>query len=248
MQYNFTDPESRILKGADVTLQFDKAEYPGESDTARCASCNQPIADSYYLADGGPYHPTCRPVQAQSSLPKDTHTAYARALLFGCGAAVLGLVLYSTFAIMTGWTIGYLSLAVGYMVGKGMMAGSRGIGGRRYQVAAVLLTYAAVSLSAIPIMISMMPKERPAQHQNLAEGKQPAAQEQRPHVSTNGAMAALGVLALIGLASPFLELQDPVHGLIGLVILFVGVRIAWRLTAAKIPEISGPFANQSVTS
>jgi hypothetical protein len=36
--------------------------------------------------------------------------------------------------------------------------------------------------------------------------------------------------------------------LIGLVILFVGVRIAWRLTAAKIPEISGPFANQSVTS
>jgi hypothetical protein len=61
-------------------------------------------------------------------------------------------------------------------------------------------------------------------------------------------MAALGVLALIGLASPFLELQDPVHGLIGLVILFVGVRIAWRLTAAKIPEISGPFANQSVTS
>jgi hypothetical protein len=191
--------------------------------------------------------PTCA-VQVRSSLPKDTHAAYVRGVVFGCGAAVLGLVLYSTFAIITGWTIGYLSLAVGYLVGKAIMKGSRGIGGRRYQVAALLLTYAAVSLSAIPIFISMMPKEQSVQHQSVAEGKQPGPEGQRSQISPGAALAALGYLAVFGLASPFLELRDPVHGFVGLIILFVGIRIAWRLTAAKIPEISGPIANQSVTS
>jgi hypothetical protein len=51
---------------------------------------------------------------------------------------------------------------------------------------------------------------------------------------------AIAVLALIGIASPFLDLQDPVHGLIGLVILFVGIRFAWRFTAGRTLAVSGP--------
>jgi hypothetical protein len=53
--------------------------------------------------------------------------------------------------------------------------------------------------------------------------------------------AAIGYLALLGLASPFLDLQDPLHGVIGLVILSVGIRIAWRLTAGSETQILGPF-------
>ena len=48
-----------------------------------------------------------------------------------------------------------------------------------------------------------------------------------------------------GLASPFLELQDPIHGILGLVILFVGLRIAWQLTAEKKLDILGPFSKSS---
>ena len=45
---------------------------------------------------------------------------------------------------------------------------------------------------------------------------------------------ALGVLALIGLASPFLELtENTLSGIIGLVILAVGIQIAWKMTAGK---------------
>jgi hypothetical protein len=52
----------------------------------------------------------------------------------------------------------------------------------------------------------------------------------------------LGKLALFGLASPFLELAgNPFGGLIGLVILFVGIRIAVRLTARRPAEVFGPF-------
>jgi hypothetical protein len=55
-------------------------------------------------------------------------------------------------------------------------------------------------------------------------------------------LAGIGVLVGIGLASPFLELADPVHGIIGLIILFVGMNIAWRMTAGTAkPAIEGPY-------
>jgi hypothetical protein len=56
---------------------------------------------------------------------------------------------------------------------------------------------------------------------------------------------ALGMLAFAGLASPFLDLENPVHGIIGLVILLVGMRIAWQLTAQKPIDIVGPFNNSA---
>jgi predicted lipid-binding transport protein (Tim44 family) len=242
-----------------LTPQFGKAEYVGDPGTDRCAACSQPILSEYYRVNGTMVCPTCVS-SAQSTLPKDTHGAFMRAVLFGCGGALLGLILYSTFGIITGLVIGYLSLGVGYLVGKAMMMGSKGIGGRRYQIVAVLLTYAAVSTSAIPIAISMQSKQRREQKQRLADeqrqfekesGQQPSeatpaqsepAAESSQHPRVNLA-AALGYLALIGLASPFLELQDPVHGFIGLIILLVGIRIAWQITAARLPEISGPFQN-----
>jgi hypothetical protein len=58
---------------------------------------------------------------------------------------------------------------------------------------------------------------------------------------------ALGMVTLIGLASPFIELQDPFHGAIGLIILFVGIRFAWRQTGAPKIDIVGPFQNRAPT-
>jgi hypothetical protein len=56
------------------------------------------------------------------------------------------------------------------------------------------------------------------------------------------------MLVLIGLASPFLELQDPLHGMIGLVILFVGIRIAWQLAQGTSIQILGPFKSPTPAS
>jgi predicted outer membrane lipoprotein len=250
-----------ITPDSQSTPQFGKAEYVGDPRTDRCAACSQPIVSEYYRVNGSMVCPTCSS-SAQSALPIDTHAAFVRALLFGCGAALLGLILYSAFGVITGLVIGYLSLAVGFLVGKAMMMGSKGIGGRRYQVVAVLLTYAAVSMSAIPIAISMRSKEDrelSRQRRNLAQQPGNGAAESssdnaQSKTSTESAehprmgfAAAVGYLAMIGLASPFLDLQDPVHGFIGLIILAVGIRIAWQITAARLPEISGPFQNSPAT-
>ncbi len=213
--------ENRLTNGAP---QFGTAEYAGSD---RCKSCNQTVAGTYYSVNGVKVCSSCAQ-RLKGQLPKDSHQAYARGLLFGGGGAILGLVLYAAFGIVTGLLIGYVSLAVGYIVGRAIRMGSKGVGGRRYQVAAALLTYAAVSMAAIPMGIAQF-----------------ADQGRSSPKSATGLAAALGSLALLGLASPFLELQDPIHGVIGLVILFVGIRIAWRMTAGSPVEVLGPFVNNS---
>jgi hypothetical protein len=232
--------------------QFDKAEYVGTPGEERCRFCNQPTPQQYYRVGGAMACGTCAEIARQQT-PNDSHSGYMRALLLGIGAAILGLIGYAAFGILTGWVIGYLSLGVGYIVGKAMMFGSKGIGGRRYQITAVLLTYAAVSMAAIPIGISQMSKAkektqqeqlRDEQTQFEKENGQPPQNSvpQQPAAKKMSLGAALGSLALLGLASPFLELQNPVQGLIGLVILFVGIQIAWKITAGRPAlNIEGPF-------
>jgi len=239
----------------DNVPQFGVAEYPSAPGTDICKSCNQPAVGSYYRVNGAVACERCKE-QLEAQLPKDGHAAFVRGLMFGVGGAILGLILYAAFGIITGLEIGYISLAVGYIVGKAMRMGSRGIGGRRYQVVAVILTYAAVSMSAIPIGISQYAKEKKAQpqahvpkppsadHESVNPGlaPTPAPQPEKPKM---GLGAALAGLAVLGLASPFLELQDPFHGVIGLVILLVGIRIAWQLTANPKIEILGPFVSKN---
>ena len=241
------------------TPQFGTAEYASEPGSERCKTCNQPLGARYYRVNGVLACENCvEGLKAQT--PRDTHARLIRGLLFGVGGALLGLIIYSAFGIITGLAIGYVSLAVGYIVGKAMLKGSGGIGGRRYQVAAAVLTYAAVSMSAIPIGISQYIKsksEKQAQVKQIPGSKagvtpapasdsdsdgDDSADSSTPKVSIG---RAIGMLAIAGLASPFLELQDPVHGVIGLVILVVGIRIAWQLTAEKPIDIVGPFNNSA---
>jgi hypothetical protein len=241
--------------------QFSTAEYAATPGSERCRSCNQTLGSQYYRVNGALACSHCAE-QIKLRLPQDSRSAYVRAVVFGFGGAILGLALYSAFGIITGLVIGYLSLAVGYIVGKAMMKGSNGIGGRRYQIAAVVLTYAAVSMAAIPIGISQIIKQKKAEKQTLLEhapvsarsGQPPQAEpaadtnEPNPPASSKPKIslgAALGMLAIAGLTSPFLELQDPVHGVIGLIILLVGIRIAWRITAGVKVDILGPFKTSS---
>jgi hypothetical protein len=208
------------------TPQFNTAEYPATPGADSCHYCQRTIGARYYRVNNRMACPACTE-QAALAVPLESHAAFMRALLFGAGAAVAGLALYATIEITTGWIIGYVSLAVGWMVGKAMMAGSKGIGGRRYQIAAVLLTYAAVSMAIIPVILS------PVFHSG----------------TRMISVGALGQLAFIGLASPFLALQNGIHGVIGLVILSVGIQIAWRITAGKPGTgIIGPFSTTPLAS
>lgn len=209
--------------------QFATAEYAPDKPALTCAACKRPISGSYYQINGLPACAECTS-KIQAKNPPDSHAAFVRALLFGIAGAVVGFALYVFVALATGLAIGFVSLAVGFIVGKAMHLGSGGVGGRRYQIVAALLTYIAVSMSAVPIAIHQMRQHTPAQVSATTEQSAP------PH----NIAKAIGVLALMGVASPLLDLQDPTHGIIGLIILFVGMRFAWRFTAGRNLKISGP--------
>jgi hypothetical protein len=231
--------------------QFGTAEYSGKPGVDCCKTCNQSLGSPYYRVNGVLTCAYCGE-QAKLRQPKDSHQTFLRGLLFGVGGSILGLVLYSAFGIIAGLVIGYISLAVGYIVGKAMMKGSGGVGGRRYQIAAVALTYAAVSMSAIPMGISQYIKQQKEQKHGLVKlapppnissqpspltGTSPYVAPPEPsaakpcavgndttppqvpesHKPKMGFGTALGMLAMAGLASPFLELQDPLQGAIGLI-------------------------------
>jgi len=231
--------------------QFATAEYASGAATVKCAGCQNAISGQYFSVNGATACAQCtQKIQAQ--MPKDSHGAFVRAVVFGVAGAVVGLAAYVAFALATGIVIGWASLAVGFLVGKAMSLGSGGVGGRRYQVVAVLLTYLAVSLSAVPIALYEM-RQHPSQAtaseaaarasdaavQSGEATAQPGASPAKPREAMS-AGGAFGVLALVGIASPFLELEDPVHGIIGLVILFVGIRFAWQFTAGRKLNVTGP--------
>src|SRR5260370_19276466 len=209
---------------SDGVPQFATAEYSGKSNETKCKACGNLINGAYYQVNGARICSTCAQ-QIKDKIPKDSHTAFGRGVLFGIGGAILGLGIYVGFALATGWMIGYISLAVGYIVGKAIVMGSGGLGGRRYQIAAVLLTYIAVSLAAVPIAISQHMKQKSVQqHAQMGD----SATVQAPKLSP---AKAVGLLAMLGLASPFLALSNPAQGVIALAILFVVIRISWPVTA-----------------
>ncbi len=155
--------------------QFSTAEYANVPGTERCRICGSVIAGEYYRVNTQMACSKCAG-EARQGQPADSHAAFARGLLFGAGAAVLGLILYATVVIVTGWSIGYLALAVGWLVAKGIMKGSNGMGGRRYQIAAVLLTYASISMAAIPIGVGYFAKHREARTTHSQPAADPSIQ------------------------------------------------------------------------
>jgi hypothetical protein len=255
--------------------QFETVEYNATS--GNCALCNQPIGSTYYRINGEQACAKC--AERERAAQQDNAKNYSRALAFGVGAAIVGMIGYAAFEIITGWIIGYVALAVGWLVGKAMLAGSKGKGGRKYQITAAILTYTAVSVAAIPVMVYHIAKEKKqpshAQVQPIAPAQQaPASQasggegeapvtpatssdpsaettattspepESRPAKAEEPKMGfakAMGMLLLLGLASPFLELASPLHGIIGLFILFIGIQIAWKMMAKPKLQIDGPF-------
>jgi hypothetical protein len=143
------------------------------------------------------------------TLPEDGSSGqsvvFVKALLFGAVGAAVGSIAWGLFSL-THFMVGIVAIAVGWLVARAMMTATGGVGGRPYQIAAVILTYFGCSFGDVLGAI----------------------------LQDHG-FASLSpvVLVVIGLAGPFLQLSNPINGLLGLFILFVGMRAAWRLAAGS---------------
>lgn len=144
-----------------------------------------------------------------------------RAIAFGLGGAAVGALLYAGFIYLTHFEIGYLSIVVAYLIAKAMMAGSKGEGGRPYQISAMALTCFSVAAANALLLYWNFSKQAPIR------------------LSIHN----LFILMRFGFEEPFLEFHDSVAGaLITLFILFIGLRAAWRMTSGDPNAVQHPFA------
>ena len=151
------------------------------------------------------------PYVAPGQAPLPAHagqvaTTFPLALAFGFVAAVVGSIGYALVGL-TGFMVSIVAIGIGWLIAKAMMTATGGVGGRPYQIAAALLTYFAVSCGELihPVW-------------TLAHSGRALA-------------LMMPLLLKFALFGPFLELNDGINGVLGLVILGVGIRAAWRMAA-----------------
>jgi hypothetical protein len=234
-------------------LRFDEP-VPGP-EIPSCARCQSAITAAYYEVNG---HVVCAGCKSAVEQPPggSSTSRLLRAAVYGLGGAILGAGIYYAILAITGYEIGLVAIVVGWLVGRGVQTGSRGMGGWAYQTLAVALTYLAIVSTYIPFIVKSAleePSKASAAAAAPAAGTpapgadsvtvEPAAaittdSTQRP--MTAGRFA-LGLLALIAIAAaaPFLA---GVENILGLVIIGFALYQAWQMNRRTPLTINGPFA------
>ncbi len=130
-------------------LTFDATAAPG---AATCTQCGSALRGSYHLIGESMVCGKCR-YAAEGQLQSGTGAAgLLRAVLFGTGAAIVGAVAYYGFVKITGYEWALITAFVGIGVGMAVRSGSRGHGGRKFQLVAVALTWLAMGGSHLPFL------------------------------------------------------------------------------------------------
>ena len=237
-------------------LQFDTAipSVPADAGSHQqgvtCVACQRSILDKYYDANAQSVCESCRNEIALHAETPRGWGVLARAGLFGVVAAILGAILYYAVIAITDFEIGIVAIAIGYMVGYGVRVGTRGRGGRRFQVIALLLTYWAVGLAYTPFVFSALSNEDATQQASTnttASADAPApdapdALDAPVESDASNPLLALAVLFALPFALPVLTIVSSLPGgLISAAIIAFGMHQAWRMTGVPHVVITGPY-------
>jgi hypothetical protein len=169
--------------------------------------------------------------------------------IFGLGAGIVGAAIYYAVIALANLEIGIVAILIGYMVGYAVRKGARGRGGLRFQVLAIMLTYCSVALAYTPILFKQAMEDRTAQksaaagtgEKNAPASSEVSAAETRSPESRSVVLALLALLGLI-VALPVLVVMGSFpSGLISAIIIFIGMKQAWRMTGAPQLTILGPY-------
>ena len=109
--------------------------------------------DTYYEADSRVICASCHARLVRDSGNAQSNGRLSRALAFGSIAAAIGAGIYFGLLAAVGREMTVVLVLVGFGVGKAVRMGARGRGGRKYQWAAVGLTYLAIVATYVPFVL-----------------------------------------------------------------------------------------------
>lgn len=238
--------------GSPPPLQFDTAisSIAPSSAVAQgvtCASCQRAITDEYFDVNGQSVCEGCRTQLSQLTQSPRSWGLFVKAGVFGVVAAILGAMLYYAVIAITNFEIGIVAIAIGYMVGWAIRKATGNRGGRRYQVLALVLTYWAVGLAYTPLTFqALADAEKKEQAEKAAAVATPAPEAPAATGSRDDSgmniLVALGILFGVSLALPVVAVFGSLPGgLLSALIIGIGMRQAWQMTAIPPLLISGPY-------
>jgi hypothetical protein len=228
-----------------MDVQFDKAEFTTPAAaTSGCVACQAPITGAYYEVNGQTVCASCT-AETQRALGGTPGAAgFFTALAGGIGGGIAGALIYYAVLAFTGYEIGIIAIAVGFLVGKGVNWGTGGRGGALYQAMAIALTYVAIVSTYVPGVIKGVREHESAEQ---AKASAPASPSTPATPASSGAasgdgerasVAGLALFAILMLALPFLA---GFENIIGLVIIGIGLYEAWKINKRVPLAVSGPF-------
>jgi hypothetical protein len=137
------------------SIQFDRAVSTSGATEAGvvCAQCERSIANVYFTLAQRPFCGSCKLKVEREYAATLTSGSFAKATVFGLGAAAAGAAVYYGVIAITNFEIGIVAILIGYMVGYAINRATRGGGARRYQVLGAALTYLAVGMAYLPLAI-----------------------------------------------------------------------------------------------
>ncbi len=142
-------------------LDLERANFdtPSTGERMRCAFCQRELLSSYFDVNGRPACESCRYGLEQAQKRGAGALGFFKALAAGCGAAIVGFLIYWLIEELTGYELGLIAIVVGVMVGRAVRWGSGHRGGWVYQTMAVGLTYLAITCTYIPLIFKQLREE-----------------------------------------------------------------------------------------
>ena len=223
-------------------LDFERAELEGEASRGTCSSCGVPLAGAYFTAGGSVLCERCRYALQEAHESGGGLRRFTRAAVYGLVAGSAGALLWGVVTEVTGYEIGLVAIAVGWVVGSSIKAATSGRGGVAYQLMAVGITYLAIVSTYIPTILETMDAEPTASSEARADGDGSA--RSTPSDSPPGDVGALEGPALY-LAALIVAMMVPVWGglenLIGILIIGFALWQAWVINRRTEIAFEGPF-------
>jgi hypothetical protein len=265
-----TTDSPHVPADAPAGIDFEHAELPEPAgEHVPCGVCRRSITTEYWQSLGKVLCDSCRERVARTATDARGGAAFGKAFLMG-GAVALGCGIgYAVFVGFTSIQFALVTIGIGWAVGRSIQKATRGFGSTRHQVLAVALTYFASTMGYLPFIFkgfrnsaaesrqaeaqtggpAAPATDRPAPDTSPASDE-PAGASARPGAGAStaepdhGLAASLvlfaGLTTAFMLAAPFVELSTGFSGLLGLAIIFFGLRTAWRVSRGVEATITGP--------
>jgi hypothetical protein len=244
-------PNSSGASDASIeSLDFERADRVAHAARV-CAQCATPITDRYYTLGSHVLCESCHFAFQNEKAPGNAASRFLGAAALGTVAAAIGCALWMAVTQLTGYEIGLIAIAIGYLVGMAVHIGARRVGGPAYQLLAVFLTYSAIVMTYVPMIANELTanegirqEEQSAPSDDLtadsfaysADAREnPEAPVTRPGVGTAAAWVAAIPLAYM---LPFLM---GFGNAIGILIIGFALWQAFRMNAGSKIALQGPF-------